>query len=137
MNFAGVGGSIFHKICCLKLDMRSVAEGLVISKLALTEGYFLFLLQRKLYRSKSAAFVSAVAKRLVFRLTARTPPVVTRFEFEDGRFFIKNNRVAHQVLLFDRIKTQQVAGALSWTSFQPGFYYLNFILNRVIMGSMH
>jgi hypothetical protein len=58
--------------------------------LAPPDGFFLRDLE--LHWLQSGSLVGAVAKRLMGRATAGTPPVDARFDFESEGFVIANNR---------------------------------------------
>ena len=75
---------------CLQFRVRAVAKGLVVTVFAVAERDSFLFVNRHLLRSKSAAFVATVTKRLLRRLAAAAPKIVSGFQFENSGFCIGN-----------------------------------------------
>jgi hypothetical protein len=64
----------------------TIAKGRIFGVFTITKGNSSCFLYLKFLGRKACALVSTIAKGLVYRFPAGTPPISTRFDVENGRF---------------------------------------------------
>mgnify|MGYP003408693860 FL=1 len=82
--------------------MAAIAKWRCIGAFAAAQPNSLIFSQREFLRRELAAFVAAVAERLVFRLATGAPPVISGFEFLGVGRFLRDDGF-HRSFLF-RVK---------------------------------
>ena len=75
--------------------MRPVAERRILRTLAAAQPFLFGLGHGEFHRRKWRDFVRAVAERLLFRLAAGAPPVVTGGEFQGIGGFLRADWIGH------------------------------------------
>lgn len=76
--------------------MATIAEGWVLTMLAVAQPDFLLFGQGEFLGAKASAFVIPITHGLVTTQSAGAPPVISSFKFKSDRFCFKDFReVAH------------------------------------------